>query len=238
MNSTIRSEREIKHFSDLEHIWWGAKTVSGQKRYDKRFNLFKKLCSPSKNSKILEIGCGDGEFTKRLVKTKSKIIGTDITPAVVKRARKGIKGAKFAVGDAEKFAFKDNTFDIICGISILHHVNYLKSFEECYRVLKKGGTIFFSEPNYLNPIIYVALHSTWLKTRMEYSPDETALVRWEIAKVLTMIGFSNVKVYNYDFLHPSTPSFLSPFVESISPSLESMPFIKETSGSIIIWAKK
>lgn len=233
-----RIKNEIKHFSNLDHIWWGAKTVSGQTRYDKRYNLFRKLCNPKKGSKILEIGCGDGEFTKRLIETKSKILGTDITPAVIERARNEIKGAKFIVDDAEKFSSKDSSIDIVCGISILHHVNYLKAFEQCYRVLKKNGTLFFSEPNYLNPIIFAALHSKWLKTRMEYSPDETALIRWEVEKILHMIGFTKVLVYNYDFLHPSTPAFLTKLVESISPSLEKVPIIKETSGSIIIWAKK
>lgn len=233
-----RKTNEIKHFTDLEHIWWGARSYSGQKRYDNRLLLLKKLCHPKTKDKILEIGCGDGELTKRLGKLNSKIFATDITPAVIKRAKKNIKDVTFKVEDAEKFSVKDNTFDIVCGMSILHHINYLKSLEESFRVLKKGGKLFFSEPNYLNPIVFSALHWKWLKTKMEYSPDETALIRWEITKLLYAIGFSKVKVFNYDFLHPSTPKLITNMLEEISSYLEKVPFVKELSGSIIIWAEK
>jgi len=234
----LRQKNEIKHFTELGHIWWGAKSFSGQKRYGNRFLLLKKLCHPKPKDKILEIGCGDGELTKRLAKLSSKIYATDITPALISRAKKEIKGVNFKVENAEKIFSKDNTFDIVCGMSILHHINYLKSLEESFRVLKKGGRLFFSEPNYLNPIVFSALHSTWLKKRMEYSPDETALIRWEVDKILHGIGFSKVKVFNYDFMHPSTPKSLTEVIESLSTYLEKTLFIKEMSGSIIIWAEK
>ncbi|SRR5258708_1927416 len=236
-----RIKNEIEHFTKLEHIWWGAKTFSGQKRYDKRFVLFKKLCSPKKNKNILEIGCGDGEFTKRLIKLSSKIIATDITPEVIRRAKKKYPKSKtisFKVDDAENFSFKDNSFDIVCGISILHHVNYKKALKECFRVLKPGGKLFFSEPNYFNPIIYLAIHTPWLREKMEYSPDEVALKRLEIDRILKKTGFDNTKVYNYDFLHPSTPKNISSFINSLSPILESIPGIREMSGSIILYAEK
>src|SRR5258708_2478726 len=141
-----RIKSEIEHFTKLEHIWWGAKTFSGQKRYEKRFILFKKKCKPIKEEKILEIGCGDGEFTRRLMKLSSdKIIATDITPEVIRRAKKKyvkIKNVQFKVDDAERFSFGDETFDIICGISILHHLNYKRAIKECFRVLKPGGRLF------------------------------------------------------------------------------------------------
>ena len=169
------------------------------------------------------------------------MVAIDITPEVIKRAKEKYKKNKtviFKVDDAENFSFKDNYFDIACGISILHHVNYRKTLKECFRVLKPGGKIFFSEPNYFNPIIYLAIHTPWIRERMEYSPDEVALKRWEIEEILKKIKFSNVKVYNYDFLHPSIPRTLISFVNKLSPILEVIPIIKEMSGSMIIYAQK
>lgn len=235
-----KNKNEIAHFTNLEHIWWGAKTPAGQKRYDNKFEILKKICKPQSKHLILEIGCGDGEFTKRLIHLNSKIIATDLTPSVVAKGRKTIKGKniKFMVDNAEKMQFKNNSFDIVCGVSILHHIDREKTLKEVFRVLKPGGQLFFTEPNLLNPHIFAGLNINWLRERMEFSPDETALIRWEVTKLLKRIGFKKVAVTNYDFLHPKTPTSLIKAVEKISDALEKMPFIKEISGSLIVWATK
>lgn len=235
-----RIEKEIQHFSDLEHIWWGALTPAGQKRYDNKLKRLKDICRLQKNYKILEIGCGDGEFTKRLTTLDCFITATDITPKVVTKARKNIKqkNIHFMVDNAEKMKFKDNSFDIVCGISILHHIDAEKALKEAFRVLKKDGQIFFTEPNLLNPHIYAGLHISWLRKKMEFSPDETALLRWQVVKLLQKIGYSKIEVRNYDFLHPNTPPQSINFVEKLSNILEKTPLIKEISGSLIVWATK
>lgn len=235
-----RVKQEIKHFSNLEHIWWGAKTIAGQKRYDNKAKLFKKYCPLAKNEKVLEIGCGDGEFTKRIADERLKIIATDVTPAVIKRAKKtlGSSGVSFYVDNAEGLGFGDGTFDVVCGISILHHLNTLKALREAYRVLKKGGQLFFTEPNLLNPLVFLGLNISFLRKKMEFSPDETALLRWKIADMLNQIGFRKIEVRNYDFLLPLTPPSLINLVTKLSDKLENVPIVKEISGSLVIYAVK
>lgn len=237
-----RINNEIKHFTNLDHIWWGAKTPAGQKRYDVKYQRFIKYCKPIKNDRILEIGCGDGEFTRRLAVNKSlKIVGSDITPEVIKRAKSKYtknKNISFEVENAEKFKSKNDKFDIICGVSILHHLNWKKTLKESYRILKDGGKIFFSEPNFINPFIFLSLHSKSLRKKFEFSPDETALVRWEVKRELKKIGFKNIRVDNFDFLHPNTPKKYISRVSKLSNVLEQTPIIKEISGSLIIYAQK
>lgn len=239
-SSSARIRNEIEHFSNLEHIWWGAKTKAGQIRYDNKLEQLKKICHPKKGQKILEIGCGDGEFTRRLASLDCNILATDITKKVVDRGRKTIKGknVKFKVDDGEKMSSKNNYFDIVCGVSILHHLNPEKALKEAYRVLKFGGQLFFTEPNLLNPHIFIGLNIPAFRSKMEYSPDETALIRWQVQKILIEIGFSQSKVNNYDFLHPKTPASLIEVVTKLSNRLEKTPIIKEISGSLMIWAKK
>lgn len=238
-----RKQNEIKHFTKLEHIWWGALSPAGQKRYDKRFELFKQLCQPKKDTLILEIGAGDGEFTKRLGKLNSHIIATDITPAVVNKGKqyfknKQIKNVRFSLEDAERLSLKKETVNIVCGISILHHLNYQQALKEAYRVLKPGGLLFFSEPNMFNPIIYLGLHIKFLRKRMEFSTNETALLKWKVTKILRILGYSKYKVNNYDFLYPRTPTKLITMVNGLSNILEKTFLIRDISGSLIIWARK
>lgn len=234
-NKKINQE-EIRHFSKLKHIWWGAQTQAGQKRYDYKFNLLKKLCNLKPGARILEIGCGDGEFTKRLIRLDMDIIATDITPRVISRAEKENKSkkVKFHVANAERLNFKANSFDLVCGVSILHHLNLEKTISEIERVLKKGGYLFFTEPNLLNPQVFLGLNIPFLRKRMEFSPSERAFYRWDIEKKFNSAGFRNVEVNNYDFLHPNTPYKLIPFVKNLSDILEKIPLIKEISGSLYI----
>ncbi|KKQ10596.1 MAG: hypothetical protein US19_C0002G0015 [Candidatus Daviesbacteria bacterium GW2011_GWB1_36_5] len=240
MTFNKRIKNEIDHFTHLPEIWWGAKTAAGQKRYDNKSKIFKKLCKIDKNKKVLEIGAGYGEFTKRILDSEAQIIATDVTPKVVKSCQKKFKNKdiKFKVEDSNNLSFKSNSFDVVCGISILHHVDAEKTLKECYRVLKKGGNIFFTEPNLLNPHILLGLNIPWIRSKMEYSDDETALIRLEVEKLLKKIGFKKIHVRNYDFLHPKTPKRMIPYIERIGEYLEEIPIIKEISGSLVIYAVK
>lgn len=58
----------------------------------------------------------------------------------------------FKVMDAHKMDFSDNTFDIIFGDAILHHLNFDVAARELCRVLKPGGEIVFVEPLARNPV--------------------------------------------------------------------------------------
>jgi len=234
------TKNEIDHFSKLEHIWWGAKTAAGQKRYDLKAKSLFKFCKPSKKSKILEIGCGDGEFTKRIIRYSDNIIATDVTPEVIKRAKKGNdrKGPKYVVDNCEKMQFKSNSFDIVCGISILHHVDTQKTLNESFRVLKNGGKLFFTEPNIINPNIFIGLKVHYLREKMEYSPDEIAFKRWDLVEMLKKSGYKNIQVRNYDFLHPLTPKKYVKLLMKLSDVLEKIPLAKEISGSLLIYAEK
>ncbi|OGC47744.1 hypothetical protein A2886_01825 [candidate division WWE3 bacterium RIFCSPHIGHO2_01_FULL_42_13] len=231
---------EIQHFSQLEHIWWGAQTTVGQIRYDLKAEKFKECIPDFKNKKVLEIGCGDGEFTKRILNFGAKIIATDVTPAVVQRGRQLIHhpSVKFIVDNAEKMKFANKSMDVVCGVSILHHVNIKKVLSESYRVLKPGGQLFFTEPNLINPQIFLGLHVPFLRRRWEFSPSETALIRWQVEGRLRRVGFRTIRVVNYDFLHPLTPTPLIKVVHRMSQLLERTPLLKEISGSLLIYAQK
>ena len=109
--------------------------------------LFQQYCNPSGNELILEIGCGDGEFTRRLIDLDATIIASDLTFSLLKRAQekntfKKVNNIIFMMDDAEFLSFDDNSLDYVNGISILHHLDYKNALKETYRVLKKGADFF------------------------------------------------------------------------------------------------
>lgn len=54
--------------------------------------------------------------------------------------------------DAHKLEFPENTFDLIFGTGILHHLEFEPAIKEIFRVLKKDGEMVFLEPLGRNPV--------------------------------------------------------------------------------------
>ncbi len=110
---------------------------------------------PGHFPRSLEIGAGTGYFSLNLV--QSGVIGsavcTDIAPGMLRTLegnaqRLGIDVETVAT-DAEALPFEDESFDLVLGHAVLHHLPDLaQAFSEFRRVLRPGGTfVFAGEPS-------------------------------------------------------------------------------------------
>lgn len=103
--------------------------------------------------RILDYGCGGGWLSLKLSKLGLDVVGIDISRKMVKNAKLVCPNAEFIVADAENLPFKDNVFDYVIGVSILHHLSDLKqALNELRRVIVNECGFMFMEPNTLNPI--------------------------------------------------------------------------------------
>ncbi len=109
--------------------------------------------------RVLEYGCGFGEMTVRLAKSGAEVSTFDLSPASVSAARKRavINNVRdkinFSVCPAESLPYPDDTFDVVLGKAILHHLHLATAQPHLFRVLKPGGKAVFSEPLGMNPIL-------------------------------------------------------------------------------------
>ncbi len=142
------------------------------------------------------------------------------------------------IGNIERFPFKDNHFDVIYGCSILHHLDVDTGLQEIHRILRPGGLLVLSEPNLINPQIFVQKHIPFLKSWMGDVPHETAFSRWSLAGTLTRLCFDSIEVRPFDFLYPWTPKPFIPLVASIGAITERIPGLREIAGSLFIVARK
>jgi ubiquinone/menaquinone biosynthesis C-methylase UbiE len=103
----------------------------------------------------LEIGAGTGYFSLNLVQAGivREATCTDISPGMVRTlatnaARLGLD-VRAARADAESLPFADESFDLVLGHAVLHHLPDLeRAFDEFARVLRPGGRIVFAgEPS-------------------------------------------------------------------------------------------
>ena len=68
------------------------------------------------------------------------------------------------------------------------------------------------------------------------SPDETAFVRWKLARKLREAGFEQITITPFDWLHPATPRPVIGLVKAIGRVIESVPVVREFAGSLYIKA--
>lgn len=245
MKKTAHSQLEALHFDNLAKTahtsWWGNETPAGHKRQDRRAQIIFSIITPSKKLKVLELGCALGEFTKRLAKNKNlQITAIDISKELLKLTKfknKPMKNVTFLVADAYQLPFKKNSFDLICGNAILHHLKLDNALKEIKRVGKRNAQIIFFEPNMINPQIFLEKKVRFIGKILQNSPQETAFIRFKLAKKLKKYHFKEISIVPFDFLHPLTPKPCIPVFEKLSKILENTPVIKEISGSLFITAK-
>lgn len=98
--------------------------------------------------KMLDVGCGNGEFTELFKMPGREIFGIDIVKKNVESAKaKGIN-AQVCNLSSEKLPFKDKEFDIVLCSEVIEHIYDTEEFaRELRRVLKDDGKLIISVPN-------------------------------------------------------------------------------------------
>ena len=168
------------------HEWVAARRAATSRFYAPAimqpvWDAFWRLVGDLTGKRVLEYGCGPGDtFTQLLSLGAAHITGIDIAPDMITEARKTIRelGAEAQatahVMDGHALTFADGCFDVVIGVSILHHLDLSAALPELARVLTGagGGYAVFVEPLGMNPLL------NWYRSRTpEYrTPDEHPLV--------------------------------------------------------------
>lgn len=97
------------------------------------------------NERVLDLGCGTGEFSPHF--SKSQYIGIDIDPKNIAYARKHYNG-DFRIADGRRLPFPNENFDKVLVVGVFHHLSTEDCrlvFKEIKRMLKKYGKILIME---------------------------------------------------------------------------------------------
>lgn len=111
-----------------------------------------------KDSKILDLGCGNGISSRLLHQANFDVVGTDISPLFLQDAQNweslhdGPK-LRYQVCDVLELPFEDDSFDVICSNELIEHLPDVETaLKEMVRVVRPGGRVLLSGPNLCSPL--------------------------------------------------------------------------------------
>ena len=194
---------------------------------------------------VLDYGCGVGSVTEKIAKfNPSKLYGVDISEVSIDKATQNAEDLdlkiNYSVDNCEATKFKSESFDLVFGSGILHHLNLNIALKEISRILKKDGEMVFLEPLGTNPLINLY---------RKFSPNSRSVDEHPFLKkdfdFLNSL-FKSVYIHYYGFLtlvfflfykNPKN-SLIFRAVSKIDNYLFRIKFLNKLAWSVMIIAKK
>ena len=158
------------------------------------FNIDRYLNTPdSERDLVLDVGCGDGYWTRHFSKYVSKVVGIEPYEVDLKKAKKYANPkTEFFQGTAEKMSFKDGTFDKVVSVCVFEHLyNDVDAFKEFHRVLNEKGILLATVDSLSSPYV-TEQHKKW---HMHACYCKQLYDAVSITEKLKRSGFKDVEAY-------------------------------------------
>ena len=105
--------------------------------------------------RVLEIACGRGGFSSWLAQGGALVTAADFSEVALEIAKAHFKDSTicWTVQDIQKMEFHDESFDVVISCETVEHVpDSVQAIHELARVLRPGGVLILTCPNYLGPL--------------------------------------------------------------------------------------
>lgn len=112
----------------------------------KRYDFARQFCA---GADVLDVACGAGYGAAHLAEQAKNVVGVDLSEQTIDRARRRypLPNLAFRVGDAERLADQDATYDVVCSFETIEHVHDPEqALSEFARVLRPNGALLVSTP--------------------------------------------------------------------------------------------
>ena len=204
-----------------DRLWWRAQS-------------FRHLVHLLPGQHILELGCGEGRFTRQLVRLtrgENAITAVSFLPANLQPALLS-EGVEYICILDQPGGLGERQFDFIVSMDLLDQQNCATLLQHVFRLLKPGGQVIFYESNPWN----LALR---LKRIFGSQHDPRRLLdRRRLYQLISELGFIRVLAVYNDFVYAPLSRRLIWLLRNLSTVLENTPRVQTLAGSILLRAQK
>jgi SAM-dependent methyltransferase len=154
------------------------------------------------NKTVLDLGCGTGENSVLLARRATQVVGLDISPDLVKIARRRAQAQgqtiQFIVTSAYATGLPRESVDVVFGEAILHHLDLERAANEVRRILRPGGYAIFVEPIRDSATLRF-LRCLVPPRRSDISPYEYPLTRKQLVSFAKDFELSAIRRFDLPF---------------------------------------
>jgi 2-polyprenyl-3-methyl-5-hydroxy-6-metoxy-1,4-benzoquinol methylase len=217
--------------------------------YGARFRAVLDALDAQFGEQILEIGCGSGAYTRKLVERGAEVTATEVAPGPLAQARRNLgplaAEADLRIEDAQHLSLPDARFDKVLLSEVIEHVPEPdRTIAEAARVLRPGGLLVVSTPSRFSPM-NLAYGLKRRVRRYGFNEHLHELTPGSFRRLVEAhLNVEGVEFANFVLPYPSDELYLrlgSPglrLLRSVEQGLASMPVLKRLGWTMILRARK
>jgi len=199
------------------------------------------LASLKEGETVLDLGSGAGFdcfLAASKVGERGKVIGVDMTPHMIARARENAskgdyRNVEFRLGEIENLPIADESVDVVISNCVINlSPDKKRAFEEVYRVLKPGGRMMVSDIVLLKPLP----DAIRISVEAYVSCIAGAMLKDEYLDAVKSAGFNNVSSSG-ETIFPVDYIVSDPTVQGIIKGTDMTPETVEEVYNSIVSAK-
>jgi ubiquinone/menaquinone biosynthesis C-methylase UbiE len=209
-------------------------------------DFIKKL---TKNSLVLDLGCGTGFYLRVMKESGFRSIGVDKSKNMIQQAKQFSPSIPLQIADAKDLPFANDTFDLVISIETMRYFEKRELLlKEIFRVTKPGGRIFISAAPFLSTHGYGLYNSfcRLLKLRPFVSCFQSFETVSSFNHKLMGAGFNDINISACFFgpfsllekFNVKLNSLLMKKFENLSDKLAECALLKNFSNHLVATARK
>lgn len=184
-----------KRYWKDEHIKVNPFDCHPGKWTEENFRYHLDFFKPFVKGKVLDFGCGKGDFAHMVSKYCDSIYGIDCSNTAIDKAKKAYPEINFQIlAEEGRVPYADGFFDAIFMVDVLEHILDTETlFEEASRVLKPGGHLLIATSQLTRLKLFIIALISLDKYFYPTSPHIRYFTRNSLANLLKQKGFGVIR---------------------------------------------